>query len=79
MSVIRQWVVQNPHGSRADREVFDTAAAAWDHAAAVAESPSPVVITYPNGCVYYLLRQSELVEVSTRHRHVGTTRRVVEP
>lgn len=74
---IRQWTVQDPHW--ASPAVFENAAMAWEHASAVCEAGAPAVVRHPEGGVFYVFREDTAVEVSTRHRCVGTTRRVVEP
>lgn len=74
---IQQWTVQDPHYPRL--AVFEAAAPAWEHASAVCEAGAPAVVRHPEGGVFYVFRESPEVEVSTRHRCVGTTRRVVEP
>ena len=76
---IRQWTVQEPLRGRADLAVFEDVTAAWDHAAAVCGMTEPCVVRCPDGQRFFLFRESAVVEVSTRHLVVGTTRRVVEP
>lgn len=77
MTGIRQWTVRTPHGSYTHvHEAFSTA---WAQATSCAESVAPSVVTGPDGTVFYVFREDKLVEVSTRHTAVGTTRRVVEP
>lgn len=77
MNAIRQWLVRTPHGAAAS--VFEDAESAWLYAADCAEAAAPSVLTLPNGLRYYVLREDDMVEVSTRHKLVGTTRRIVEP
>jgi hypothetical protein len=74
---IPNWTVKAPHDPGV--AVFEAAALASARAFEVATDHSPSVLTDPDGHVWYVFRASDLVEVSTRHRMVGTTRRVVEP
>jgi hypothetical protein len=79
MSAIPQWTVKAPHA--VGERLFEDEARAWAHARMEAGAAAPSVITEPpeRGGVYFVFRAAEEVEVSTRHRFAGTTRRVVEP
>jgi hypothetical protein len=74
---IPNWTVKTPHSPGV--AVFEASGPAWEHASACCEAGSPSVLTHPDGGVFYVFRADDFTELSTRHRMVGTTRRVVEP